>query len=131
MSPLDDARVHLAQAREFLESAEWSLDLELFNAATSNAVISGINSKDAACLTLTGFTNKSDSHSAAIAELRAAGGDKGPHAAATKQMATTLGRLLKVKNKSQYQTATVARSDAVRAVGWAQKMLNDATGIAK
>lgn len=34
MSSLDDARAHLAKAREFLDAARTSLDLELFNAAT-------------------------------------------------------------------------------------------------
>lgn len=54
MRTLDEARAHLAKAREFLTAAELNLDLDLFNAATSNAVISGINSKDAICLRLTG-----------------------------------------------------------------------------
>jgi hypothetical protein len=44
---LDDARAHLAKAQEFLAAAEFTLDLDLFNAATSSAVSSGINSKDA------------------------------------------------------------------------------------
>ena len=50
MSALDEARAHLAKAREFLEAAELTNDLQLFNAAASNAVTSGINSKDAICL---------------------------------------------------------------------------------
>jgi len=49
---VNDARAHLSKAREFLEAAEVNRDLELFNAATSAAVISGINSKDAICTTL-------------------------------------------------------------------------------
>jgi hypothetical protein len=58
MPALDDARAHLAKAREFLEAAELTNDLGLFNAAASSAVTSGINSKDAICLTLTGRTRK-------------------------------------------------------------------------
>jgi hypothetical protein len=46
MTALSDAAAHLAKAREFLEAAELTHDLELHNAATSNAVTSGINSKD-------------------------------------------------------------------------------------
>ena len=74
MSALSDARAHLAKAREFLTAAELNLDLEFFNVAASNAVISGINSKDAVCMRLTGTTAKTENHAAGIAELRAAGG---------------------------------------------------------
>lgn len=128
MSALDEARAHLAKAREFLTAAELDLDLGLFNVAASNAVISGINSKDATCLRLTGATAKTDNHATPLAELRAAGGN-GPYGASTKQMATTLGRLLKLKNKSQYQTLDVARADAVKAVEWAQRLLDAASEI--
>lgn len=41
MTPLEQAQAHLAKAREFLEVAELSLDLELFNAATSDAAFVG------------------------------------------------------------------------------------------
>ena len=37
MGALDDARSHLAKAREFLEAAEVTLDLGLCNAAASSA----------------------------------------------------------------------------------------------
>ena len=60
MTPFDQAQKHLSKAREFLEAAEVNRDLELNNAATSDAVISAINSKDAICLTLTGRTNKNE-----------------------------------------------------------------------
>lgn len=55
---LQDARAHLAKAREFLTAAESAASQDLHNAATSNAVVSGINSKDAICLQLTGTTTK-------------------------------------------------------------------------
>ncbi len=54
MSALNDATAHLAKSREFLRAAESNKELNLYNAATSDAVISGINSKDAICLGLTG-----------------------------------------------------------------------------
>ena len=44
-------------------------------------------------------------------------------------MATALGRLLRLKNKSQYQTLDVARADAVMAAEWAQRMLAAASEI--
>jgi hypothetical protein len=57
----------------FLEAAQVNHDLGRSHAAASDAVISGINSKDAICLRLTGRTRKSDNHAEAVAELKAAG----------------------------------------------------------
>lgn len=54
------------QAREFLDAAQASRELGLDNAATSDAVISAINSKDAIRLTLTGRTGKSENHAQAV-----------------------------------------------------------------
>ncbi len=122
MSALSEARAHLRKAREFREAAENSLGCELYNAATSSAVTSGINAKDAICLTLTGTTGKSEHHLDAVAELRAAGQTSRP-------LAPTLGRLLKLKNKSQHQTVDVARADAVKAVAWAAALVEGASGI--
>ena len=119
MGALDDARAHLAKAREFLEAAEATLEIGLFNAATSSAVIAGINAKDAICLKVTGRTGKSDRHAAAIAELASAG-------TTGKQLAPTFRRLLKLKGGSQYLAASVGASDAVRAVAWATKMVEGA-----
>ncbi len=57
-----------------------------------------------------------------MAELRGAG-------PAARPLAPTLGRLLKLKNKSQYQTVDGARSDAIKAVEWAATLVDGATGI--
>lgn len=122
MTALSDARAHLRKAREFLDAAELNLDGDLYNAATSNAVTSGINSKDAICLALTGTSGKSENHTDAVAELRGAG-------PAARSLAPTLGRLLRLKNKSQYQTVDVAGSDAAKAVGWAATLVEGANGI--
>ena len=129
MSPLTEAKAHLRKATEFLTAAEQAAESELVNAAASNAVTSGINSKDAICLVLTGTTGKSDSHTDAIAELRSAGSSSKQLAGTTQNLATVLGRLMRLKNKSQYQSADVARSDALKAVGWAQTMLEGAEEI--
>ena len=40
MTVLDDAAAHLAKAREVLEAAEITRDLELYNAAVSSAISS-------------------------------------------------------------------------------------------
>jgi hypothetical protein len=122
MTALEVARSHLAKAREFLEAARFNLDSELHNAATSDAVISGINSKDAICLRLTGTTRKADSHNEAVAELRAAG----PAGAA---LAPTLSRLLRLKTKSQYQSASVSATDSNKAVEWAARLLDGAEQV--
>jgi len=119
MSALHDARAHLEKAREFLDAARVNLEWEHFNAATSNAVVSGINSKDAICLRLTGTTRKADNHNEAVAELKAAG-------PAGAKLDPTLSRLLKLKTKSQYQSIAVAAGDANKAVEWAAKLLEGA-----
>jgi uncharacterized protein (UPF0332 family) len=122
MTALDDSRAHLAKAREFLEAARLNLDLELINAATSDAVISGINAKDAICLRLTGTTRKAEGHYEAVAEFKAAG----PAAAA---LAPTLSRLLRLKTKSQYQSASVTAADATNAVHWATRLVEGAETV--
>lgn len=124
MSALSDAQAHLRKAREFLEAAEANLELGLLNAATSNAVTSGINSKDAICLKVTGTTGRTENHAEAIAELRRAG----PLDSA-KTLSVKLGRLLKFKNRSQYQALDVAQSGARDAVDLATALLDGATTI--
>jgi uncharacterized protein (UPF0332 family) len=119
MSALEQAKAHLAKAREFLEAAHLSNDLELYSAATSNAVIAGINAKDALCLKLTGRTGKTDNHQEALAALRVSG-------AKGRELEPTLARLLKLKARSQYQSAPVAATDAAKAVDWAGRMVDGA-----
>lgn len=122
MSALTDAKAHLAKAREFLEAAEVSNDLALYNAATSNAVTSGTNSKDAICLKLTGRTGKTENHAEAIAELKATG-------MVGRAQATTFDRLLRLKARSQYQTVSISATDATKAIAWAVRMLEAAVGV--
>jgi hypothetical protein len=122
VTPLDDARAHLAKAREFLEAARVNHDLGLDSAATSDAVISGINSKDAICLRLTGRTRKSDNHAEAVTELKAAG-------PAGTAVAPTLSRLLKLKTKSQYQLESISAADAARAIEWATRLVEGAETV--
>ena len=117
-----DARAHLGKAKEFLEAAHASNDLQLFNAATANAVTSGIHAKDAICLTLTGGTSKAESHEEAVRELAASG-------PAGQALAPTLRRLLKAKTKSQYQASSVPASEATRATEWASRLLEGAQRV--
>jgi uncharacterized protein (UPF0332 family) len=122
VTPFDQAHLHLSKAREFLEAAEANQDLELYNAATSAAVISAINSKDAICLSLTGRTNKSENHNEAVSDLRRAG-------RAGADLAPTLSRLLKLNTKSQYSPVSVTSSDAMRAVLWAERLMTGAEDV--
>lgn len=116
MTPLDLASGHLAKAREFLAEAEAALRNGHPNVATSNAVIAGINAKDAICLVLVGATSRAADHSQAVPELRSAGKTGA-------EMAPTLDRLLKPKTKSQYQSTSVTAKDAEVAVRQAGKLV--------
>jgi uncharacterized protein (UPF0332 family) len=122
VTPLTDAQAHLAKAAEFLAGAEENLAAERFNAATSDAVISGINSKDAICLKLTGKTAKTENHQTATVELRKAGG-------IGTSAAVTLGRLLSKKTQSQYQTKPISKTDADRAVKQARTLYEQARSL--
>ena len=119
MTASEEAQLHLSKAREFLEAAQGNRDRKLYNAATSDAIISAINSKDAICLALAGRTSKSDNHLDAVAELKRAG-------PAGAELSSTLNRLLKLKTRSQYAPLSVAPSTANRAAEWAQRMLTGA-----
>jgi len=121
-TPLHDAKAHLVKAQEFLAAAESEVSAERYNAATSNAVLSGINSKDAICLKLTGATGKGDDHKSAVPELERAG-----KAAAV--LAPALERLLKLKTRAQHQTTSMAKKDAESAVRWASQLYEATVGI--
>ena len=122
MGTLEEARQYLAKAREFLEAAQINLDLDLFNAATSNAITSGINAKDAICLKVTGRSFKSDNHNAAVDELSRSGRDG-------KSLAPTFRRLLALKQKAQYQEVSVVATDAQHAVKWAELIYDKAQNV--
>jgi uncharacterized protein (UPF0332 family) len=130
MSVLDDAKSHLAKAREFLEAADIERDHELYNAAISNAVISGINSKDAICLTLTRTTQKSTNHVNAVGELEAAGAQT-KHASTTSRLAGLLELLLAMKTRAQYAPYRFTHDDATTAIEQAQALLDAAMAIAR
>ena len=122
MTPLEAARGHLAKAQEFLSEAKSALANEHPNAATSNAVIAGINAKDAIRLVLVGKTSKADDHRQAVAELRKAG-------KIGADLATTLDRLLKPKTKSQYQSLSMVIKDAETAVNQAVRLVDAASRV--
>lgn len=122
MSALQQARSRLAKAKEFLAAAEDSYAEGRFNAAASDAVVSGINAKDVICLGLTGRTGKADDHRQAVAELKAAGQDG-------RAVANHLSRLLGVKTKSQYSPELITAADAAKAVDRATRLLEVADRV--
>lgn len=122
MTARTTAEQHLAKAKSFLEAAQASLEFELHDPATSDAVVAGINAKDVICLMLTGETKKTENHADATGELKAAG-------QAGSDVASTFQRLLRMKTKSQYQSAAVSAADAVKAVEWAQRMVDAAQAV--
>lgn len=122
MTPIEVARGHLAKADEFLAEAEAALANGHSNVATSNAVIAGINAKDAICLLLVGVTSKAADHARAVPELRKAG-------KLGAELAPTLDRLLKSKTKSQYQSISIAMKDAEVAVRQAQRLTASAARL--
>lgn len=122
MSAPESARAHLTKAREFLAAAEVNREQELYNAATSNAVTSAINSKDVICLALTGRSGRGDNHDEARAELRAAG-------PAGRALEPTFGRLLRLKSKAQHLEVSVPASEALNAVAWASRLLDGAQEV--
>ena len=130
MSAVDESRIHLEKAREFFDAADQNRDAGLYSAAISNAVISGVNAKDAICLALTRTTGKSDRHDDAIGELEAAGAMT-KHATTTENLATALGRLLSIKGRAQYAPIRFSREDAEASIQWAQELLDGATTIVK
>lgn len=122
MSALRDAEAHLAKAQEFFDAAEIEMEWKLYNAATSSAVTSGINSKDAICLKLTGKTGKTQNHADAVKELRQAG-------KAGADVAPKLRRLLNSKAKAQYQTSEVAKGEAEESIERAKALLEGARSV--
>lgn len=122
MGPLEQAQGHLRRAKEFLEAGQLTLDHDMFDAATSSAIHSGINSKDAICLKLTGKTEKTQSHNDASVELRKAG----PKAAT---VANDLKRLTNSKPKAEYQSTATAQTEALRAIERAQRLYDVAAEV--
>jgi uncharacterized protein (UPF0332 family) len=122
MGALEEAKNHLKKAREFLEAAQATCDLNLYDAAASNAVIAGINSKDAICLKVVGRTDKSENHNAALNELSRSGPDG-------KSVAPIFSRLLALKPKAQYAPGSVSAAEAKRAVEWAELLYEKAHSV--
>lgn len=123
MSSYQHVLQHLAKAEEFLDAARANLVAGHLNAATSNAVLAGINAKDAICLVLVGVSVKSRNHNDAVEELRRVGRQG-------RELAPTLQRLLQLKNTSQYTNVSVSARDGHDSVRWATRLVEGARQLA-
>lgn len=114
-----EARKRLAAARKFLEVAEIygdEDDPEGLRVAVANAVHAGIAAADAMCCARLGQHAVGDDHRAA-ADLVKGIGREGDEAA------EALAVLLGIKNKAQYQTAGVGKSETTGAVRRARTLV--------
>jgi hypothetical protein len=114
-----EARKRLAAARKFLEVAEIygdEDDPEGLRVAVANAVHAGIAAADAMCCARLGQHAVGDDHRAA-ADLVKGIGREGDEAA------EALAVLLGIKNKAQYQTAGVGKSETTGAVRRARNLV--------
>jgi hypothetical protein len=124
VTPLQTARGHARKAQEFLDEAHAALHRGHVNVSASNAIIAGINAKDAICLALVGVTSKTADHAQAVPELRRVG-------KLGAELAPVLDRLLRSKTRSQYQSVAVAVavSDAEAAIRQAQRLVAAAVSL--
>jgi uncharacterized protein (UPF0332 family) len=128
MTVLEDAKIHVIRAREFLDAADVDRSHELYNVAISNAVISGINSKDAMCLTLVRASTKTANHTNAVGELEPAGAMT-RRASITVRLAGLLEQLLGIKTRARYEPYRFTHDDATLAIDQAQQLLDGAVKI--
>jgi hypothetical protein len=110
----DAVALKLEKAAEFLLMAEFALEGGCFDAATSLAVTSGINSGDVLCLSRLKALPSGQDHGDTVRILRKNGFD---------QASMLLGRLLGVKSKAQYSLGRCTRGDAEAAVKRADRIL--------
>lgn len=114
-----EALAHLDKAQEFLAAARAALDAGWTNATASNAVLAGINAKDALCLAMAGRTTAAEDHRLAVAELRSIG-------PAGAEPGNALDRLLGLKDRAQYDRRSVAAVEAQAAVRRAASLVTAA-----
>lgn len=122
---LNYARRYLGKAREYLETAQDSLDLERPTAAAGNAIHAGINAKDAVVTALTGTTAKTRDHGTAAAELRRSLAGRADAAAAEK----ALRELISMKGDVEYGTTAPTTAQATQLARRARTLVELADDI--
>ena len=108
---------YLRKARENLEAAKESLQARRWNAATINAVHSGISATDALTVFMIGVRHAGDRHEDALALLQTLSLPKDTLRAKSRQ----LSRLLSIKNASEYEERLIREKEAVEAVRDAER----------
>ena len=120
-----DAAVRLRHARKFLEVAqliaEEGDDLEYSSPAAALAVLAGIAASDAACCKALGQRSRAQDHREATSLLERVTGGKAP--------ASTLGRLLNVKDEAQYGLFDVSGKDLKAALRQATQLIEFADKV--
>lgn len=117
------ARTQQRMVRQDLDAASQVVEAERHSPAVSLAITSGINAKDAICLTRTGRTGKTENHNAAIMELSAALGPAG------KSEVSALRELLAQKNPAQYDAARLGPKDSTAAIRRALTLVTAAESV--
>ena len=113
---LRTAQAHLAVAGFVLK--DHGRD-EYLNVAAALAILAGIAASDAICGMRLGRVHRGDDHRGAVDLLRTATPD-GP------KLATTLGRLLSLKDAAHYGVPVVAPGKASEARRWAAQLVERA-----
>lgn len=117
------ARVRLRTAQAYLEVAGLVLDdttsVEMPSVAAGLAVLAGIAGSDAVCTARLGQIHRGDDHRGAAALLEQATPDG-------KKLASTLLRLLDIKDAAHYGLETIPIPRARKAVRWAELLVNRA-----
>ncbi|HEY5244169.1 MAG TPA: hypothetical protein VIJ60_00735 [Acidimicrobiales bacterium] len=118
-----EARVRARTATAYLDVALIVLDEqsrdEFLNVAGGLAVLAGIAASDAICCTRLGHRYRGDDHRGAADLLRTAAPDGA-------RLATTLTRLLDLKDEAHYGVMVVSTGKARNAVKWATTLVERA-----
>lgn len=106
-------------ARDYLEAATdtRALHPDRTNVIASNAVLAGIAASDAICGRVLGRRAVGENHKEA-ATLLGTATTRGP------ELAKDLRRLLDLKTTSQYSALTLGGTNAEKAVGWAERLVD-------
>lgn len=110
-------RNYLQKARENLEAAKESLQAERWNAATINAVHSGISATDALTVFMIGVRHAGQRHEDALSLLQTLNLPKNE----LKNKSRQLSRLLGIKNASEYEERLIRKKEAATAVRDAER----------
>lgn len=116
------ARAYVIKAEEYLSAAVAELDAGRTIASTSLAIHAGINASDAVTGLRVGQRAAGQDHDEVLVLLRSAGPDG-------QAIARDLMRLLPMKTKAEYEPDDIPRSDTVKAVDRARRIVQVARRI--